>query len=145
MPTLSQMGCHFKVKWRYRSQKPLTPSMIILLKILCDDSVITERIATGTLSDLEDSAYSWVVMTYLNNSYWLSHIAIEGSVLFSFHITQYWSSGNIMCTEVHTVLCWFVLLFVLFLKLLSMEKCFYTSGLINEGKRWKKLIHYWEK
>lgn len=48
-------GCHFKVKEKYRSQKPLTPSMIILLKVLCDDSVITEGIATGTLSDLEDS------------------------------------------------------------------------------------------
>lgn len=119
--------------------------MVILLKILCDDSVITERIAMGTLRDLENSID--VVMTYLNNSYWLSLIAIEGSMLFSFHMAECWSSGNIPCTEDHTVLCGFVLLFVLFLELLNMEKYFHIKKVLLDSfmrEKGGKLFHYWE-
>lgn len=63
-------------------------------------------------------------MAYANISYQLSFIVIQESMLFCFHIVEYWSSGKMMYNGGLTTLCGFVLLFAFFLELLNMEKCF---------------------
>lgn len=66
-------------------------------------------------------------MACANISYQISFMVIQESMPFSFHITEYWSSGKIMCNEGLTILRGFVLHFTLFLGLLNMGKCFHVK------------------
>lgn len=94
-------GCHFKVKQKHRSLKLLTASIIIILSLLWEHYKHLKWILKG------GSEWPWGILSsfltcdglckYLLTA--LSYCHTE-SMLFSFPMIEYWSSGKIMCNTV---------------------------------------------